>query len=476
MALLLEWDRRQQAALAVIDKVRAMAHPAQRQFLDHPSRKKAAICSRRAGKSFAAGLALIERALQFPYTKHLYLALTRESAKRILWNDVLKTIVRKLKLEVRFNETELAVWFPNGSVIYLLGADAKSEEQEKLLGQKYKTIVIDEAASYRIDLRRLVYKILEPATVDELGTIIMIGTPGDFIGPPGEDRHMFYSVTSGARRGEASEDNEECGEPHKIRWASFKWTAFDNPHMAENWGEHLRGKLESNPLFEETAEYKTEYLGEWYVDSKNLVYRFNEDRNLIDDEKIPDCQHFIVGIDLGFSDATAFHVWGWRPHDGHLYGFESAKDPGLDLDQVSKRIDALKAKYPKARLIVDGAAKQAVEHLRRVYHQPLHAAEKAGKVDFIAHYNTDLVTARIKLARRACAALVAEYAGLLWDDKSTTRREKGECQNHCADAALYGWRSSLHFTAKPPEPKKPSRWSEEAVLEWEARQDEEDDD
>jgi hypothetical protein len=409
---------------------------------------------------------MYERALGLPYSKHLYLALTRDSAKRIMWDDVFKTLARDLKIPCRFNETELSIRFENGAVIYLLGADAKVEEQDKLLGQKYKTIVIDEAASFRTDLRRLIYKTLEPALVDANGILLMIGTPGDFIGPPGEDRHLFYAATSGATRGEASFENEENTRGQE--WWSFRWNTFDNPHMAEKWTAALERKTLRTPHFKETVEYKTEWLGEWSVDTDKIVYHFSETRNLI--EVAPEgIDRHTIGIDLGFNDATAYHVWGWRPYDDHLYGLESSKATKQDLDQVSAKINELRALYPKARLIIDGASKQAVEHLRRIYKQPLEAAEKHGKPDFIRLMNTDLVTARIKLVTSKCLPLIDEWVALIWDDKKRLQVEHDACANHCADAALYGWRDSLHFNATKQPKKSHSIYSAEAVEEWEAR-------
>lgn len=475
LRILRELERRNGAKQELLDRIRAHAHPAQLAFIEHPSKWKAAICSRRAGKSYGVGIALILRAIESPRTKHLYLALTRDSAKRILWDDVLKTIIRDLKIPARFNETELSLRFENGSIIYLLGADAKQEEQDKLLGQKYRTVVIDEAASFRTDLRRLIYKTLEPATIDGDGTIMMIGTPGDFIGPPGEERHMFYAVTSAATRGEARDDNEENERGYE--WVSFRWNTFDNPFMASKWKAALDKKLARIPNFADTVEYKTEWLGEWALDFSKLVYRFMESRNLID-EAPKDLKWWTIGIDLGFNDATAFHVWAWRPYDDHLYGLETVKKKGLTLDDVSRECNKIRARYPMARVVIDGANKQGVEHLRKVYRLPLVIAQKQGKLDFIRHMNTDLITERIKVVKSKCMDLITEWAALIWDDRARIPTEKEGCDNHAADAALYAWRDALHFMAGD-RPKKPaSPWSEEAADEfWErAAAEQEDDD
>jgi hypothetical protein len=86
----------------------------------------------------------------------LYIGLTRESAKRIMWKDILKDINRQRTLGIQFNESELSAKFPNGSVIYLVGADSNEDERQKLLGQKFVLVVIDEAQAFGIDLRQLV--------------------------------------------------------------------------------------------------------------------------------------------------------------------------------------------------------------------------------------------------------------------------------------------------------------------------------
>ena len=47
--------------------------------------------------------------------------------------------------------------------IYLVGADSNEDERQKLLGQKFVLVVIDEAQAFTIDLRQLVYGVLKPA-------------------------------------------------------------------------------------------------------------------------------------------------------------------------------------------------------------------------------------------------------------------------------------------------------------------------
>ncbi len=122
----------------------------QRAFIEDPAKLKWALCTRRAAKSYSDGLALAKAALERPDVSCLYIGLTRESAKRIMWKDVLKDINRRHKLAIRFNESELSARFPNGSVIDLVGADSNEDERQKLLGQKFVLVVIDEPQAFGI--------------------------------------------------------------------------------------------------------------------------------------------------------------------------------------------------------------------------------------------------------------------------------------------------------------------------------------
>ena len=162
-----------------IPDVLAGAFPAQRAVIEDPHRFKAAFCTRRAAKSFTGGLALVESALKHPKSNGLFIGLTRQSAYEICWRDIFKTLNDQYGLGAAFNESRLTITFPNGSVIRVVGADADSDEMKKLLGKKYKLVVIDEASMYTISIQSLV-NLLEPAMADQRGTIMMLGTASNF--------------------------------------------------------------------------------------------------------------------------------------------------------------------------------------------------------------------------------------------------------------------------------------------------------
>jgi terminase large subunit-like protein len=440
-----------QRAVDVLDGTFAQ----QRAFIEDPAKLKWALCTRRAAKSYSDGLALAKAALDRQDVSCLYIGLTRESAKRIMWKDVLKAINRRHKLGVQFNESELSAKFPNGSVIYLVGADSNEDERQKLLGQKFVLVVIDEAQAFGIDLRQLVYGVLKPAVADYRGTIVLTGTPGNLI------KGLFFDVTNGREAG----------------WSGHRWTTYDNPYMAEQWAGEIADLKAASPLVVETPWFRQMYLGEWVIDSDKLVYRFNSDRNAF--AELPTFHagqwHYVLGVDLGYNDPTAFALCAYHDYDKTLYVLEAEKHPRLDVTSVAERIRGFQARYELDSIVIDGANKQAVEEMRRRHELPLRAADKTGKSDFIEIMNGEFIQARIKLNPLNCSQLADEYAGLIWDERSLKREEHPNCANDLADAALYAWRlcySYLSVAVDPPPKVGSPEWhqqEEEEMMQAEIR-------
>ena len=109
-------------------------------FINDPNKRKAAICSRRSGKSYAAGRYLIQEALNDKGTLCVYIARTREAAKRILWTE-LKQVNQQYRLGIRFNNADLICTFPNGSQILFTGANDASDV-DKLRGAAFSLVCL----------------------------------------------------------------------------------------------------------------------------------------------------------------------------------------------------------------------------------------------------------------------------------------------------------------------------------------------
>lgn len=118
----------------------------------------------RSGKSFIIIFAIIMRALKEPGSRHLICRFAFNHAKQSLWHD---TIPKVLSLcfpgvHPKENKTDWFYEFDNGSQIWLGGLDDK-ERTEKILGNEYASIFINEAsqisyASFCLLLTRLAQK------------------------------------------------------------------------------------------------------------------------------------------------------------------------------------------------------------------------------------------------------------------------------------------------------------------------------
>jgi hypothetical protein len=372
----------------------------------------------------------VKECLENPGVNCLFIGLTRESARGIIWKDILKVIDRTRGLGIEFNETRLTATFPNGSVIWLAGVDTDEDEMNKLLGKKYRLCALDESSLYTINLHMLVYGILKPATADNRGTICLMGTSSNIT------RGLFYDITNHIEPG----------------WSLHSWSAHQNPYIAAQWAEELEEIRTKRPLFMQTALFKQWYLNQWVVDTDKLVYKFNADRNLVDQlpTHIRGEWSYVLGVDLGYHpDPSAFVLCGFHEHDPNLYILETYKRTEMDITDVANKIKEYQKSHPVYKVVIDGSNKQAVEEMRKRHDVALTAADKTGKSDFIELMNSELIQGRIKLIKHKASSLIEEWMSLVWitegDKIALPRKEHPALPNHESDAALYAWRYTYSF-------------------------------
>lgn len=407
------------------------------------------LCTRRSGKSYGVGLKLFRSAYYTPGCSVLYVALTRDSAKKIMWKDILKVIDKEEELGCKFHENELTCTLPNGSIIYLLGADSSDDEKNKLLGQKYKFIAIDEAAQYSINLEELVYGTLKPSVADYRGQIVLIGTPGNL------RKGLYYELTQG-------QDPGKAGAWQGRGWSGHRWSALDNPYMRDKWIAEMEDLKLGSPLIAETPMFQQNYLGRWTINETMLVYRFDHEKNtflaLPEQPAKRGRYHFVLGVDLGYNDPSAFSLCAYHDDDDCLYVVSCEQKAKMDITEVADRVRFIQTRVNHDyrteidALVIDGSNKQAVEEMRRRHGLPVQAANKTGKSDFIELMNGDFIQAKIKVHGEKARSLIDEYCGLIWDERSVKREEHPACPNHAADATLYAWRKCYQYLSSKPEP------------------------
>lgn len=439
--------RQERAKAEVQPYVKSLFGPQLHFFLDR-AKKKAAVCSRRAGKTEGVAAWLLEGARDSPGDKSVYIALSRNNCRMILWST-LQAIDRRhaLGLEFKERDNQLVVVTPNKHEIWLAGCK-DGAEIEKFRGLKLRRAAIDEGASYGPFLRSLVEDVLEPALVDLDGEICIIGTPG--VVPSG----YFYEITTGGGFGR--------GGKSAAKWSTHHWTLLQNPHIQLNKltphhraaelleaggdayvnpraANYLAEKLEDNRWTDDNPTFRREWLGQWVLDNNALVYPYNPTINEFSAAELPTdgAWNFAIGVDVGHQEPTAFVVGCFRRGHPEIYIVHAEKHEGLIPSAVAVKIQALKKKWKAGRVIMDtgGIGKGYAEECSQRYGVAIEPAQKTKKLAFIEVMRGELLSGNIRVDPRAASELILEWQNLTWDEKKAEPDSSKE--DHLSDAALY---------------------------------------
>lgn len=379
----------------------------------------------------------------------LFLAKTRDTAKELAW-DKLQALAEGHKVPWHFKVGDLRIETRRGGVMLLRGAEGADAEKErqKIRGQKFRHVAIDEAQSIASTIRRLLRETVEPALGDLRGSCTVAGTPGDVMAGG------WYNI---------SHKHDGCEE----KWERHQWTVRQNPFFAdaEQW---LADALRENAWTPETPTYQREYEGIWCADDSVQVYRFLAARN--DVASITGYEltwPHALGVDFGEDDACAWTLLCNRPGTAEVYGVLSFKLRGLKPAECADITGALVERTSPDVLVGDGGnlggniyIDAINERLSERTRQVMVSAKKTEKRAYIELCNGDLRGGTIKFCSKppewlasvvllaehgieGCEQLTDELETLPWANEARLREHAGH-DNHCCDSFLYAWR---HFSA-----------------------------
>ena len=423
-----------QKALAVPTfTLKAFCFDKQLAFIEDPSLFKTAVCSRRAGKTISCAADLVHTLLEHKRVNLLYITLTRGTAKKIIWRELLQ-INKDFSLGLVPDNSALTLTNPlNESILYLSGAKDASEI-EKFRGMSLKKVYIDECQSFRAYIRELVDDIIVPATWDVGGSLCLIGTPGPV--PAG-----FF--------------HDAC---HGPGWKNYKWNIFDNPFIKLKSGklpeEILAAERLRKGITESDPTYMREALGIWVQDTNSLVYKFHDVRNVYAQQP-SGLMDYIFGIDIGFNDADAIAVLGYNYVTNKVYLVEEYVKPKQTITELVEVIERLRIKYAPVKMVMDaGALGKKIQHEIQQRHQiPLEAADKARKYEFIELLNDDLRTG--KLMAFAGSMFQQDSRLVQWDYDDPQKPVISDTYHtDIGDAVLYAWRECKHYIKLDPVDQK----------------------
>lgn len=111
----------------------------------------------RSGKTFVIIRQIFLRALKVAGSRHLCVRFAFNHAKQSLWYDTIPKVLLLCfpGLKVSFNKSDWFIEFPNGSQVWVGGLDDK-ERTEKILGNEYASIFLNEASQISYDSYTLV--------------------------------------------------------------------------------------------------------------------------------------------------------------------------------------------------------------------------------------------------------------------------------------------------------------------------------
>lgn len=440
---------RQKSAL-----IRQRATKPQLRLMDDPAKRKAARCPRRAGKTTSALLLFADYFANHKEAVGWYFATTLKNARKLIWRP-LRKLNRELELGLEFHKTEAAISWPNGSQLWLAGADDQHSIDEAR-GHEPHIVVVDEAAKHdQENLRYLIDEVIEPSLLDNDGQLILISTPGSIFAG------IYYEVTGPAGVVvQTFEDGRRAvarpyGERRKAKWKGViwewslhTWTLEENTARPDLWLKALalrkrKGWSDENPI------WRREYLGEWAGTRGKRVYAYDAARDtwtpagFVDGFAIMPKGHvwrFIVGVDLGSKDPFAIQVAGFAETSKLLLqcyeyerrgltptGMANAIKHAIKLCGGETRVEAIVSDFGQlGDAIIDEWLEEHGLFVER--------ALKKNKPDHIELLNGEYIEERCKNLKDSL--LSAEQAVLEWDEKRPGKEKASQKNNNC-DAYLY---------------------------------------
>lgn len=426
----------------------------QHKFVMDQSRLVCAQTTVRAGKSTGLALKFFRAGHKYKNLMMPYIALTRGSAKDIMW-PILHEVSERYAIPCDFTENDTTCTIRStGSSIKLFGADMPNFIP-RLKGIKTPIAAVDEAQDFRSHIEDLIETILIARTSEyEDGQVVLTGTPGPI--PKG----YFYEASTKQREG----------------YSVHNWSLFDNPYFpgARKFVEDLIKLRQWKP---DNPTLLREYYGRWVMDLDALLLKYDDKNNNYSSLPIANWT-YILGIDLGFNDADALAVLAWSPTQPATYLVEESIQEKQGLTELVSKIIELNTKYKFTKMVIDegGLGKKLAEEMRRQHKIPVHPADKTRKMEAIAFLNDALRTKRF-FAKSNSRFAQDSYLVQIDKDKTTPDRivVKDSFHSDIIDAALYAFRESPAYRyVKEIEPPKygSKEWAKKQVDDMEEQAEE----
>lgn len=294
-------------------------------------KNKVLVIHRRAGKTWLCLQYLVAEALQNPNKIYHYVAPNRNQAKRLVWEppDMQKKVIDPALIESR-NETELKIFFKNGSQLYIHGAD----DPDRLRGIECHGVILDEYAQMKPEVYDAIYR---PVLAASGGWVWFVGTP--------QGKNDFY------KRKLIAKENAK-------KWHLVELKASESGLLTDETLAELRKEMPQN-------FYMQEMEISFIDDAGRIFRRISENIQGTFQEAIK-TRHYQMGVDLAkYQDFTVIVVVDRHTH--HVVYFERFNR--LDWAFQRSRIENVARRYGGNQCTINidstGVGDPVVEELTR---------------------------------------------------------------------------------------------------------------
>ena len=296
----------------------------QLEYLRAPQRFKILVFHRRAGKSKTLLNEQIRKAVSFKGTYYYFLPTYRQ-AKAVIWDELIKTHL-PLELVSKVNESELAIYYKNGSIQRFAGA----EDYNKHRGINPIDVVLDEYSEHD---ERIWTEIIRPVLAENKGTANFGFTP---------------------------------------KGRNHSWRLLESAKLNPNeWFWSVKGVYDTNALKEEDIDTERKatpqalFEQEWncsFLDNAGAFFRRVRDNIYYDYSGINPDHYYHLGVDLAkYNDWTVL-----TPFDLNTFKvMPQDRFNQVDWNLQKARIEATALRYNNAKLKIDrtGVGDPIVEDL-----------------------------------------------------------------------------------------------------------------
>ena len=276
----------------------------------------------RAGKTFLIVIYCLIICGKYAGIRCLLARYVFSHAKSSIWLQTLLPILQDNNLGLRYiiNHSDYIIRFDNGSEIWLGGLDNK-ERADKILGQEYAFIFLNEAVSVPQKIRDIVKSRLAQRIEGYYNKIVYDCNPRS----PWHYLFQEFYIESDERR------------------AKLKWLPDDNKeNIAEGYIEGVLDRFTGN-------EYKRFRLGEW-ANVEGAVYTNIKSENIIQcDQNWAGYDYLTGGQDFGYYSAS--NIWGIKNNKAYCLWEnvlinKTTKDIIIGFDEIEKKYLLKKSMIP----------------------------------------------------------------------------------------------------------------------------------